>query len=534
MNRTSLAFVPGPRWLEKAVFYQIYPQSFLDTNGDGIGDLRGVIRKLDYVASLGCTALWLNPCFVSPFKDAGYDVSDFLRVDRRYGSNADLERLFREAHARGLKVVLDLVAGHTSVEHPWFKASCLPKRNRYSDYFIWTSSMWEHAKGFPQINGFAERDGNYLTNFFWFQPALNYGFAKPDPAAPWQQPIDAPGPKAVRRELKKIMRFWLDKGCDGFRVDMASSLIRGDEDGSAIRALWQDFRAWLDKDYPEAVLVSEWSNPEKAIGAGFHIDFMIHFNEPAYVDLCNPWGGLSGKRKVDGGFFTKAGPRKLGSFVANYLRHYEATRHAGFIALPTGNHDYPRFIWGRDSAQMKVFLALLFTMPGVPFLYYGDEIGLPYQAGLVSKEGGYGRTGTRCPMQWDATENAGFSRAKPSLLYLPVDRGFKRLNVEAQSDDPASLLSHTRTLLALRRQQPSLGNAAAFQPLVYKGDGAFVFERGQGGERIFVAVNPSEQPCSARFSHPELRPLLTQGVSVSGHGLDLKPLSFGIFSLSTP
>ena len=145
----------GPSWLANAAFYQVYPQSFLDTNGDGIGDLPGVIAKLDYIKSVGCNAIWLNPVFLSPFRDAGYDVSDFRKVAPRYGSNQDLRRLFQEAHQRKMRVVLDLVAGHTSVEHPWFKASAKAARNRYSDYYIWTPSVWENATDFPQINGYS-------------------------------------------------------------------------------------------------------------------------------------------------------------------------------------------------------------------------------------------------------------------------------------------------------------------------------------------------------------------------------------------
>ncbi|MDZ4197962.1 MAG: alpha-amylase family glycosyl hydrolase, partial [Kiritimatiellia bacterium] len=195
--------------MKSAVFYQIYPPSFLDTNGDGIGDLPGITARLDYIQSLGVNALWLNPCFVSPFQDGGYDIADFYRVDPRYGTNADLSRLFREAHRRGIRVCLDLVAGHTSIEHPWFKASSRHKRNPYSDWFIWTPSVWDEGMAGKFIHGYGERDGNFLTNFFWFQPALNYGFARPDPARPWQQGIDAPGPRAVRAELRKIMHFWL-------------------------------------------------------------------------------------------------------------------------------------------------------------------------------------------------------------------------------------------------------------------------------------------------------------------------------------
>jgi maltose alpha-D-glucosyltransferase/alpha-amylase len=240
-----------PSWLEDAVFYEIYPQSYYDSNGDGIGDLKGIIAKLDYIKSLGCTALWLNPCFESPFMDAGYDVSDYYKIAPRYGTNADLETLCEKAHAKGIKVLLDLVIGHTSVEHKWFKESCKAKRNKYSDWFIWTDSVWKTPENLKCISGFAERDANFITNFFWCQPALNFGFAKPDPKQPWQLPVDHPSVKEVRAEVWKIMKFWMDLGCDGFRVDMAGSLVKLDDDQAETAKFWQEIRKKLDKEYPK-------------------------------------------------------------------------------------------------------------------------------------------------------------------------------------------------------------------------------------------------------------------------------------------
>lgn len=257
-------------WLDTAVFYQIYPQSFRDSNADGIGDIPGITEKLDYIKELGCNAIWVNPCFESPFGDAGYDISDFYSVAPRYGTNADLKRLFDEAHGKGIRVLLDLVAGHTSSEHPWFKESMKAYRNEYTDRYVWTNSIWVKP-GMNCILGISERNGVCAVNFFSHQPALNYGFYKPD--KPWQQSTDDEGPRATLAELMKIMRFWLDMGCDGFRVDMASSLIKNDEDGKGNMALWRKVRTFLDEKYPEAVLVSEWMDPEKAIGGGFHMDF---------------------------------------------------------------------------------------------------------------------------------------------------------------------------------------------------------------------------------------------------------------------
>ena len=176
-------------WLKDAIFYEIYPQSFYDTNGDGIGDLNGVTEKLDYVKSLGCNAVWLNPCFDSPFKDAGYDVRDYKKVAPRYGVNTDLYRLFGEAHRRGLRVILDLVPGHSSEEHPWFLESKKAERNAYSDRYIWSNFCFEGCGGLNYVAGESERDGVYILNFFKCQPALNYGFLHPD--KPWQCAVDS-------------------------------------------------------------------------------------------------------------------------------------------------------------------------------------------------------------------------------------------------------------------------------------------------------------------------------------------------------
>jgi glycosidase len=265
---------PGPKWLETAVFYQIYPQSFSDSNGDGIGDLPGITAKLDYIQSVGCNAIWINPIYESPSGDAGYDVADFYKVAPRYGTNQDLKNLCAEGHKRGMHVCLDLVAGHTSIAHPWFQQSALAEPNRYSNWYIWTPEG-EDVPGSQPFPGEHNRSDRYLPNFFPFQPALNYGFALPDPKKPWQLPTTDPACIAVREELKSVIKFWLDLGADGFRVDMASSLVRNDPDHKGISALWHSYRSWLDKEYPEAVLIAEWSDPAVAIPAGFHIDFLI-------------------------------------------------------------------------------------------------------------------------------------------------------------------------------------------------------------------------------------------------------------------
>jgi maltose alpha-D-glucosyltransferase/alpha-amylase len=502
---------PVPSWLSTAIFYEIYPQSFRDSNGDGIGDLPGVIEKLDYIQSLGCTAIWLNPCFVSPYGDAGYDVADFYKVGKRYGTNADLKRLFVEAHKRGLKVCLDLVAGHTSTDHPWFRESAKAKKNKYSNWYIWTDNGWKSPGGkLEGIKGVYERDGVFVTNFFAFQPALNYGFAKPDPKQPWQLPVDHPDVKAVRREMMKIMRYWLDLGADGFRVDMAASLVKGDDDFTETMSFWRDVRKVYDRDYPEAVLIAEWSYPMLAIQAGFHIDFMIHFNTPAYTTLLRfephrdvfrnaPEGGYGHS------FFDRSGRGNITDFLDIYQEHYKATKELGFISVPTGNHDLGRLATDRSQAELEVVYACLMTMPGIPYIYNGDEIGMKQIEGLPSKEGGFGRTGARTPMQWDSTKNAGFSSADAAKLYLPIDSAKNRPTVARQIADEKSLLNHVKRLAELRKNTPALSGAGEFSPIYAKPKKfPFVYLRSLNGQKILVAVNPSSKPVKITLDVPSL------------------------------
>lgn len=505
---------PYPAWLDTAVFYEIYPQSFLDTNGDGIGDLPGVISRLDYVRSLGCNAIWLNPCFVSPFGDAGYDVSDFYTVAPRYGTNEDLVRLFQEAHKRGMKVCLDLVAGHTSTEHPWFEASARAERNEFSDRYVWTDSVWRMVPPpLTQVNGYSNRCGNYVTNFFHFQPALNYGFAHPDPAQPWQLPVDHPACRANRDEMKNIMRYWLEKGADGFRVDMAASLVKGDPDFAATMELWAEMRRFYDEEFPEAVLIAEWSDPRCAIPAGFHIDFLIHFNHPAYTSLfrAEPHRDLFGFfSDMPPSYFDSAGRGNIRVFLDYYTEQLAATQGKGFISLPTGNHDIMRLARGRTEADLRVALTFLLTMPGVPYIYAGDEIGQHYVDGLSSKEGGYNRTGSRTPMAWDTSPGAGFSSATETAFYLPLDSDAKRPCVEEQEAREGSLLHLVRKLLQLRQEVPALGNAATFHPLFAEaGEYPFVYLRGGGKNEIsgvIVAVNPANRAVRCAFDWPGAKP----------------------------
>ncbi len=508
MNEHSQQTYPG--WLESAIFYQLYPQSFNDSNGDGIGDIPGIISKLDYLQSLGVNACWLNPCFESPFQDAGYDVSDYYKVAPRYGSNEDLKQLFVEAHARGIRILLDLVPGHTSVQHPWFIESCKPEPNQYSDYYIWTNDAWKwELPGYKVVSGYAPRNGTFITNFFNFQPALNYGFANPDPSQPWQQSMNAPGPRGVRQELRNIMRFWLELGASGFRVDMAFSLVKGDHSGRETSKIWREIRTWLDAHYPEACLVSECGFPSIAIPAGFHVDFCLPSRMPGYNALLRkPYGKEPGNDPYGFSFFDSRGLGNIAEFMDDYLYHYRNTRTRGLIAIPTGNHDInPRLSKGRNTQDLSLVFLFLLTMPGVPFIYYGDEIGLRSFDNLVSKEGGYHRTGARTPMQWSTDANAGFSTANPVNLYLPVDPTPDRPTVEQQERDPSSLLNTVRQLISIRKSNPALQASASFELLfAMPGEYPLVYKRSNAEDGFIIAINPSARAVSVDIPYESSKP----------------------------
>ena len=469
-------------WLKNAVFYEIYPQSFKDTNGDGIGDFEGIIEKLPYIKSLGCNAIWMNPCYESPFKDAGYDVRDHKKVAPRYGTEEDLVRLFDEAHKLGIKILLDLVPGHTSEEHPWFLESAKAEENEYSDRYIWTSNAFCGGDGMPFIGGEYPRDATYIVNFFKCQPALNFGYR--DIHDGWQQPIDAPGPMATREAIKDIMRYWLKKGCDGFRVDMADSLVKNDHGVKvATMAVWKDIAGTIHEEFPEAALVSEWNHPEQSLACGFDMDFMLDWGGNGYNRLMRFYElDKKGNIVSDNSYFKLESDADITGFLKDYP--YEEWKDLGLRCLITGNHDTKRCSFNLNDMERRLAYAFIFTMPGAPFLYYGDEIGMAYRW-LPTKEGGYHRTGSRTPMQWDNGENLGFSTGRAEDLYLSVDPDPMGSTVQSQEADPGSMLHHVRSLIALRQENPELGNYSPFA-VHHVGKRLFAYKRGG----YLVTVNP--------------------------------------------
>lgn len=550
----------GPEWLRDGVIYQVYPSSYKDSDGNGIGDIRGVISELDYIESLGVRAIWFNPLFVSGWIDGGYDVIDFYRVDPRFGTNNDMVELIEKAHAKGIKVMLDLVAGHTSDKHPWFIQSSQDTNLQYSDYYIWSDRLPD-AKAEKDLETMLKdpnymqntigkwmkseypRNKFYMKNFYACQPSLNYGYANPDPSHPWEQGVDAPGPKAVRQELKDIIAFWYGKGVDGFRVDMANSLVKNDKDKKEIMNLWREIREWSDKNYPDHVLMAEWGSPKYCLAAGYNIDMDLNstkaHNRRMYFDRKHQADGgsyfsLNGGQPSVKDLYGNAWPEdKIDSktTAAEMLKEYydyftdclESTETMGYFATITGNHDHLRINMGARNTpdQLKVMLTWVLTMP-MPILYYGDEIGMRSLVDLPNVEGanhnGKERSGARTPMQWTSGETAGFSTCSPDKLYLPVCTEWSpatsypqyldwkknygagkvkpiakgEITVESQDKDPESILNWTRELIALRKSSEALWADSKFIPVFNESQPyPMVYLRSNGKETFLIALNPT-------------------------------------------
>lgn len=512
-----------PKWLDNAVFYEIYPQSFLDTNADGIGDFQGIIRKLDYIKEMGFTAIWMNPCFDSPFGDAGYDVADYYKAAPRYGTNEELKQLFSEAHKRGLRILLDLVPGHTSVEHPWFRESMKPEQNEFTHRYVWSDSIWEAPEGMGCLRALSQRDGTCLLNFFSCQPALNYGYYEIN--RPWQQSPEDEGPRATLEAMKDVMAFWLGLGCDGFRVDMAGSLVKNDPEGKGTIALWRKVRSFLDETFPEAVLVSEWGEPEKSLQGGFHMDFLLHFGPSHYNDLF----------RCDHPYFSDSGLGDASAFVEKYQESREKAGPEGLICIPSGNHDMARLAKYVTQEQRKLAFTFLLTMPGAPFIYYGDEIGMRHVEGLISVEGGYDRTGARSPMQWDDSTNAGFSSAPKQQLYIQQDPARDRPNVKAQMADKDSQYHMVKSLIALRQAHPALQNRSGITFLSNGAPGkALAYLRSCPEEQLLVILNPNREEVCFECGLHLGEAVYTTGGEAVGNGKNLKvPAVFaGIYKIA--
>ncbi len=510
------------------MIYEIYPQSFADTNGDGIGDLAGVIEHLDYLAWLGVDAIWFNPCFASPFRDAGYDVSDYLQIAPRYGSNDDMVRLLEAAADRGIRVVLDLVAGHTSSDHPWFQASMAdPSDDRY---------IWADRDGPQMVPSPGPRPGWYYKNFYDSQPALNFGYARMNPDEPWRQPVDAAGPQQNRAALREIMAFWFDKGVAGFRVDMAFSLVKDDPGFAATAQLWRELRGWLEANYPDKVIIPEGVEPnEPGQSAAFHADFFLVIHEPHLSLFDNHGAGtLAWTSAAAPCFFEQSGRGSPTRLIEDWTARKELFGADRLVLLASADHDFSRLASGtRTPEQHAAAWVFLLTWGSVPSIYYGDEIAMRYQLGLPDKEGSayrptYNRSGARTPMQWDpARPNAGFSTADPAKLYLPIDPDPDRPTVAGELADETSNVHLVQRLIALRRKTPELRTEAPTR--VLNAGYPFVYLR---GDTHLVVVNPRREAAHAVVpAWSAVTELQARGIDFAGTTVRAEGFSYGIFEV---
>ena len=444
--------------------YEVYPTSFQDSNGDGVGDLQGIIFRLDYIKELGFNAIWFNPFYRSPFKDGGYDVEDFFDIDPRFGTLEDFSQMVKEAHEKGLRVILDLVAGHSAMTNPDFLESAKAERNEKSDLFIWSDNPWQRGIGLQ--SGMFDRNGAYMVNFFAHQPAFNYGFKDIEEAS-WQMSYKDERTFKAREYLLNVMRFWLKKGADGFRVDMADSLVKNDEDKSATIEVWKQIFEKIRKEYPDAFFVSEWSYPERSFEAGFDADFVLDHWDNFYHRFFRSDDSTRGTSIIHGGNDLEFALKDMkGRFEVAEKRH-------SFLALISGNHDSWRIANYLDPDELKAFYLFLFCMPGIPFVLYGDELGMK-TSDIPSKDGGYQRTGSRIPMIWDETEPYhGFTTGKEP--YLPFDKDNK-VSVQKAVEDEDSLYHFIKHLIKLRSQIKDLRDPHV---KITEKDRVFFFERGK-------------------------------------------------------
>ena len=420
--------------------YEIYPTSFYDSNGDGIGDLKGITEKLDYVGSMGFNAIWLNPFYKSPFKDGGYDVEDFFDVDPHFGNLEDFRSMVNRAHELEIRIIVDLVAGHASFNNKDFLRSAEAIRNEKSDLFIWSDNPWE--KGDGMISGMFDRHGCYKVNFFAHQPAFNYGFKEIDEPA-WQMSYKDKRTLLARNYLLDVMRFWLGNGADGFRVDMADSLVKNDDDKKATIEVWKWLFKKIRKEYPEAFFVSEWSYPELAFEAGFDADFVLDHWDNFYHRFFRSDENTRGTSIINGG-------NDVEFTLKDFRERFEAAeKNKSYLALISGNHDSWRIANYLNDEQLRMFYLMLFTLPGIPFVLYGDEIEMK-TSDISSKDGGYQRTGTRIPMIWNDEEPYhGFTDGKEP--YLPFSKENK-VSAEQAVNDENSLYHYICKLTALRNK----------------------------------------------------------------------------------
>ncbi len=496
-------------WYKNAVFYELYIRAFRDSNGDGRGDLRGAIEKLDYLQELGVDCIWLLPIYPSPLKDDGYDIADYYGIHPDYGTLDDFIALVKAAHARGMRVVADLVLNHTSDQHPWFQAARADRSSPYRDYYVWSDSDQKYKDARiifidtePSNWAWDEVAGQYYWHrFYSSQPDLNY---------------DNP---AVQEEMFKVARFWLDLGIDGFRADAVPYLFEREgtncENLPETHTYLKRLRAFLDEHYPGRILLCEanqWPEDVRPYFGGDLADptvpgdeFQMGFHFPIMprVYMALKKGRVDDIAKI----LDRTPPIPENCQWCTFLRNHDE------LTLEMVTEAERQWMWRQyapqprmrlnlgirrrlapllDNDRRKIELAnsLLFTLPGSPVLYYGDEIGMGDNISLNDRDG------VRTPMQWDASPNAGFT-APGVRPYAPVIDdpvfGYKQVNVATQMADPASLFHTLQRMIAIRKQHPAFG----------WGDFAWIdvgtttvaaYTRGHQNETLLILNNLSDSP----------------------------------------
>jgi len=529
----------GREWWQNAVFYEIYPRSFADSNNDGIGDLNGITSKLDYLHDLGIDAIWITPCFPSPQVDFGYDVSDYEAIDPMYGTMRDFDRLVAEAKKRDIRVILDFVVNHTSDQHKWFLDSRSSKTSKYRDWYIWRNGKgdqppnnWQSEFGGPAWT-FDKKTGQYYYNYFYpQQPDLN-----------WRNP-------AVKEAMLDVTRFWYKRGVAGFRLDAVDTLFEDPNltDNPPLPGTDKFGRPNLERKFntklPE---VHEVLRDLRKIADEHGAVLIGETWTRDIAELKNYYGENSNELQMpmDLMFGTV---NKLDA--AEFRRQIAAVESAGgWPVFVISNHDmdrsYVRYGDGQHNDQIaKLMASLYLTLRGSPIMYYGEEIGMenndPKRKEDVKDPQGklgwpkeIGRDGERTPMQWNDSENAGFSKAQP---WLPVPPSYKTHNVAAESKDPNSILSVYRQVLAMRHKEPALVNGS-YLALNEDDPNVLCYLRKYKDEAVLVVLNMSDKPqkvridlASAGFSAPKLSPMLSTpqspAAAVAGGAVAIEP--FGV------
>jgi alpha-glucosidase len=479
-------------WWQHGIIYQIYPRSFLDSNADGVGDLRGVSSKLDYLEWMGVDAIWISPIYPSPMADFGYDVSDYTDVHPVFGNMDDMRELLAAVHARNMKLILDFVPNHTSDEHPWFREARRSRDSEKREFYLWKDPG---PNGAPPNNWLSVFGGSAWE---WDEASGQYyyhAFLKDQPDLNWRNP-------QVRQQMYAAMRFWLDLGVDGFRVDVLWHLIKDAEwrdnprnpdylpgqapynqlipaystDQPEIQQIVKEMRGLIN-EYDERVLIGEIYLPIRRLvsyygtsGDGAHLPFNFQL-------ITLPWNA-----------------RQIAAAIGEYEGALPPDAWPNWVL---GNHDQPRVASRIGLSQARVAAVLLLTLRGTPTLYYGDELGMRdaviFPEDIRDPQGkniGISRDPARTPMQWSSAEHAGFSRVKP---WLPLGHDYQHCNVDRQAREPESLLSLYRRLIELRRREPALC-VGSYRPLVSDGDIVAFVREAEAGHRFLIALNLGPRP----------------------------------------